>query len=124
MYAPSPNIIVRIKTLTSFAGTCGANDAITISLVTPTESGFKTIESFHPNFTYPIFGEEEQIFGYKNLKVNLYYNATDMRPHLAVSSAKKFPSIGEVEPFNVVEEMKEYLPGGLSHFCSPTYRRR
>lgn len=92
--------------------------------MTPTESGFKTLESFHPSFTYPIFGEEEQIFGYKNLKVNLYYNATDMRPHLSVSSAKKFQSIGEVEPFNVVEEMKEYLPGGLSPRCSLAYRRR
>lgn len=115
---------MRIRTLTSSVGTCDANDAITISLVTPTESGLKTLESFHPNFTYPIFGEEEQIFGYKNLKVNLYYNATDMRPHLAVSSAKKFASIGEVEPFNVVEEMKEYLPGGLSHLFFLAYARR
>lgn len=123
MYAPSQNAIARMQKLTSFAGTCDANDAITISLVTPTESGFKTLESFHPNFTYAIFGEEEQIFGYKNLKVNLYYNATDMRPHLSVSSAKKFPSIGEVEPLNVVEEMKEYLPEGLSHLCFPAYHR-
>jgi histone acetyltransferase 1 len=101
--------------LTLNAGTIDANEAVTISLVTPSESGLKTVESFNPKFTYAIFGEEERIFGYKGLKANLTYHAADLRPHLSVSSTRKFPPVGEVEAFDVVGTLKEYLPGGLSH---------
>ncbi|KAH8653674.1 acyl-CoA N-acyltransferase [Xylariales sp. PMI_506] len=90
--------------------TADANDAIAISLVTPSESGLKKLESFNPKFTYALF-EEERIFGYKGLKVNLSYHASDMRPHLSVSSIRKFPTVGDVEAVDVVETMKEFLPG-------------
>jgi histone acetyltransferase 1 len=95
-----------------------ANEAVTISLVTPTETGLKKIESFNPKFTYAVFGEEERIFGYKGLKVNLSYNASDLRPNLSVSSIRKFKSVGEVEAFDIAGTLKEFLPGGLSH-CAP-----
>ncbi|KAI0127537.1 acyl-CoA N-acyltransferase [Xylariales sp. AK1849] len=91
--------------------TVDANEAVTISLVTPTETGLQKIESFNPQFTYAIFGEEEHIFGYKGLKINLSYNATDMRPHLSVSSIRKFKTVSGVEAFDVVGTMKEFLPG-------------
>lgn len=29
------------------------------------------IIEFNPEFTYPIFGEQEQIFGYKDLMINV-----------------------------------------------------
>jgi hypothetical protein len=29
------------------------------------------IQPFHPDFTYPIFGEQEKIFGYKGLDVQV-----------------------------------------------------
>jgi histone acetyltransferase 1 len=29
------------------------------------------IIEFNPDFTYPIFGEQEQIFGYKDLMINV-----------------------------------------------------
>ncbi|KAI1844695.1 hypothetical protein JX266_009151 [Neoarthrinium moseri] len=90
--------------------TADANDAVTISLVQPTESGPKKIESFNPKFTYAIFGEEERIFGYKGLRVNLSYNASDMRPNLAVSSARKFQTVSEVQADDVVGTLKEFLP--------------
>lgn len=28
-----------------------------------------TCEAFHPEFTYPIFGEQEKIFGYEGLSI-------------------------------------------------------
>lgn len=114
MYATA--ILQKIKCddqpLTFIAGTADANEALTISLVTPTETGIKKIESFNPTFTYPIFGEEERIFGYKGLRINLQYSASDLRPNLTVSSIRKFKSVGEVEAVDVVETLKEYLPGG------------
>ena len=31
----------------------------------------QTIEPFHPAFTYPIYGEKEAIFGYKDLEIKV-----------------------------------------------------
>ncbi|KAK8110780.1 acyl-CoA N-acyltransferase [Apiospora kogelbergensis] len=90
--------------------TSDANEAFSISLVTPTDSGLQKLDSFNPRHTYAVF-DNEQIFGYKGLKVNLTYNATDMRPHLDVSCIKKFKTVGDAEAVDVVELMKEFLPG-------------
>ncbi|KAI0400961.1 histone acetyltransferase type B catalytic subunit [Xylaria palmicola] len=91
--------------------TVNANEAITISLVRPSGSAIEKISSFNPKLTYSIFGEDERIFGYKGLKVNLQYDARNLRPHLSVSSTKKFKSVGEVEALDVREVLKEFLPG-------------
>ncbi|KAI8954579.1 histone acetyltransferase type B catalytic subunit [Xylaria longipes] len=91
--------------------TANANEALAISLVRPSDSAIEKITSFNPKFTYPIFGEDERIFGYKGLKVNLQYDARNLRPHLSISCSKKFNSVGEVEAVNVREVMKEFLPG-------------
>lgn len=77
----------------------------------PSDSGLRKLDSFNPKFTYAVF-ENEQIFGYKGLKVNLTYNATDMRPNLSVSCIKKFKTVGEAEAVDIPEILKEFLPGG------------
>ncbi|KAL7789924.1 acyl-CoA N-acyltransferase [Trichoderma ceciliae] len=89
-----------------------ANEALNISLVSPSKSGLKTIATFHPSFTYPIFGDEEKIFGYKNLKIQLRYCANDMRPHLRLAYSQKFKPVGEHVPTDVVEILEEggHLP--------------
>ncbi|KAK5990068.1 Histone acetyltransferase type B catalytic subunit [Cladobotryum mycophilum] len=89
-----------------------SNDALKISLVSPSTSGLKTISTFHPKFTYPIFGEDEKIFGYKGLKLQLRYRANDMRPHLRVSYSKKFNPVGDAEPLDIVGLLEEgqHLP--------------
>uniref|UniRef100_A0A8H7NAS9 Histone acetyltransferase type B catalytic subunit n=1 Tax=Bionectria ochroleuca TaxID=29856 RepID=A0A8H7NAS9_BIOOC len=89
-----------------------SNDALNISLVAPTKSGLQSISTFNPRFTYPIFGEEEKIFGYKGLKINLRYRANDMRPHLKVSHTKVFKPQGDAEPDDIVGILQEgnHLP--------------
>ncbi|KAL6852063.1 putative histone acetyltransferase type b catalytic subunit [Trichoderma novae-zelandiae] len=89
-----------------------ANEALNISLVSPSKSGLKTIATFHPKFTYSIFGDDEKIFGYKDLKINLRYRANDMRPHLRVAYSKKMKPVGELAPTDVVEILEEegHLP--------------
>ncbi|KAJ6780720.1 hypothetical protein PWT90_02328 [Aphanocladium album] len=84
-----------------------SNTALNISLVSPTPSGLQLISTFNPSFTYPIFGEDEKIFGYKDLKINLRYRANDMRPHVQVSYSSKFKPIGETEPMDVEGMLKE-----------------
>lgn len=89
-----------------------ANDAFSISLVSPSKSGLSTIATFQPKFTYSIFGEEEKIFGYKDLKIQLRYRANDMRPHLRHTYGKKFKPVGEHEPTDVVDILESggHLP--------------
>ncbi|KAI1373424.1 acyl-CoA N-acyltransferase [Hypoxylon crocopeplum] len=91
--------------------TVDANEALAISLVRPMPSGIETIASFKPKFTYAIFGQDERIFGYKNLKINLRFDARDLRPHLSISSSKRFTSFGDVDADNIKDSMKDLLPG-------------
>lgn len=94
--------------------TVKANDAMTVTLVTKAEQGpSKTIASFHPTWTYPIVGDQETIYGYKGLKINLRYNASDMRPHISHSSTKRVPqdeAIADVDDIN--DLLDPYLPAG------------
>ncbi|KAL2074017.1 hypothetical protein VTL71DRAFT_7795 [Oculimacula yallundae] len=87
-----------------------ANDALSISLVAPSAVSTKTLHTFHPRMTYSIFGDEERIFGYKDLKINLRYNYSDMRPNLDVTYKKKFPAVGETEATDVKLVLEDYLP--------------
>ncbi|RYO84298.1 hypothetical protein DL764_009353 [Monosporascus ibericus] len=93
--------------------TVDASDALTISLVEPSidDDSLNKIASFHPKFTYPLFGDEERIFGYKGLKINLQYTASDLRPNLSISSSKKFASVGGIEATDVSAVLKDFLPG-------------
>ncbi|KAG6007083.1 histone acetyltransferase 1 [Claviceps maximensis] len=90
-----------------------SNDALSVSLVSPSKSGLRLVDTFHPKFTYPIFGDDEKIFGYKNLRINLRYRANDMRPHLDVTYSNKLtPSAGVDEPTDVKAVLEEgnHLP--------------
>lgn len=63
--------------------------------------------------TYSIFGDEEQIFGYKGLKINLRYNTSDMRPNLQIMYNKKFKAVGDTEPTDVKAVLEDFLPKGV-----------
>lgn len=97
------------------------NDAMTVSLVTKAEQGPpKTIASFHPTWTYPIVDDEETvkehsetIYGYKGLKINLRFNASDMRPHISHTSTKRISETAAIEePPEINELFEPFLPPG------------
>jgi histone acetyltransferase 1 len=98
------------KLTLDFAGSANSNNAVNISLVTPGESGIKTLHTFNPKMTYSIFGDEETIFGYQGLKVNLRYNACDMRPGVQIVYTKRFKTIGETSPTDLRSVLEPYLP--------------
>ncbi|KAH0603481.1 uncharacterized protein H6S33_007803 [Morchella sextelata] len=85
-----------------------ANEALTLSLHSP--SSGEELSTFHPKFTYPIFGESETIFGYRNLNVRLAFAADSMSPCLDVSWDKKKKPVGEVVAEDVEAILQEYLP--------------
>ncbi|KFY50256.1 hypothetical protein V496_09451 [Pseudogymnoascus sp. VKM F-4515 (FW-2607)] len=87
-----------------------SNDALHISLVRPENGASKTISTFHPKFTYSIFGDEESIFGYQGLKIHLRYNASDMRPGVLITYNKRFKAVGDVEPTDLKGLLEDFLP--------------
>lgn len=68
------------------------------------------VASFEPEFTYPIFGEEERIFGYQDLSINLAFAAHNLRPHLEVSYGSKFAPVGEVKASDIYAPLRDFLP--------------
>lgn len=93
-----------------FTGSANTNNAVHISLVAPSDAGIKTIHSFNPKMTYSIFGDEETVFGYQGLKINLRYNACDMRPGVQIMYTKKFKTIGDTSPTDLKTILEPYLP--------------
>ncbi|RMZ82221.1 hypothetical protein DV738_g1756, partial [Chaetothyriales sp. CBS 135597] len=95
-----------------------ANEAVTVSLVQPSPSraGDRTAQSlhpvsqFHPQFTYPIFGEAEQIFGYQKLRIDLRFAAHDLRPHVAISYDRKFKPVGDTHALDLIKTLENFLP--------------
>ncbi|PNS19452.1 hypothetical protein CAC42_7296 [Sphaceloma murrayae] len=83
-----------------------SNEAFTISI----QQGAKEVESFNPEFTYPIYGEEEAIFGYQGLDISLALAAHNLRPHLSIKYKKQFPPQGEIRATEVREPLREFLP--------------
>ncbi|OJZ91857.1 histone acetyltransferase type b catalytic subunit [Aspergillus piperis CBS 112811] len=90
--------------------TCDANDAVHLTIVQPGETKVKTISSFHPQFTYPIFGDEEQIFGYKGLIIRLRFAAHDLRPNINISYDEKFKPVGDIAAVDLLETLKPWVP--------------
>ncbi|RDL37380.1 Acyl-CoA N-acyltransferases (Nat) [Venustampulla echinocandica] len=83
-----------------------SNEAVHVSLVTPGQ----TLHTFHPKFTYPIFGDEERIFGYQGLKINIKYHVCDMRPVVQITYNRKFKPVGETEPTDLKAILEDFLP--------------
>lgn len=84
-----------------------SNECFNISVA---RSNGKEVAAFQPAFTYPIFGEEEAIFGYQDLAINLTFAAHNLRPRLEVKYGKKFQAIGDIKPTDVKEALEDFLP--------------
>ncbi|KAF8344073.1 acyl-CoA N-acyltransferase [Cantharellus anzutake] len=75
--------------------TSNANDVLTLRLVhtdhaTSSEDPIAT--PFHPRFTYPIFGDEEKIYGYQGLVVNLLFSSGSLAMCLNIQSTARLPA--------------------------------
>ncbi|KAJ7349073.1 histone acetyltransferase type B catalytic subunit [Mycena albidolilacea] len=75
--------------------TCDANEALSLSLVRATED--ESHPPFHPTFTYPIFGEEEKIYGYTDLDIDLRFASGSLVPFLQIKHTKKLAASSTVD---------------------------
>ncbi|KAH0544927.1 hypothetical protein FGG08_001007 [Glutinoglossum americanum] len=97
-----------------------ANKAVTISLIQQGAAAPLEIANFCPKFTYPIFGQEEQIFGYQNLSIHLRFTAHDLLPNLEVTWDQKFKTIGDVKADDIEGTLRDWLSPSMSRFVLET----
>lgn len=81
-----------------------SNEALRVSLVSS-----EGTSAFHPTFTYPIFGEEETIYGYTDLGISLFLAAGSLKPALVISYDEKNTST-TIKVDDVQETLLEFLP--------------
>ncbi|KAI0345086.1 histone acetyltransferase type B [Trametopsis cervina] len=95
-----------------------SNEALHLSLVRAKEekavlSKNEVYEHFRPTFTYPIYGEDEKLYGYKDLVIDLKFASGSLATYLNVSYTDKLPP---PSPVDDVEAM-------LAEFIPPDYIR-
>ncbi|KAJ6546965.1 acyl-CoA N-acyltransferase [Mycena capillaripes] len=93
--------------------TSDANEALTLSLVRATEDeqalgDDESYLDFHPHFTYPIFGEEEKIYGYNDLVIDLRFASGSLAQFLEVKHSKKLASSSTVD--DVQGTLTSFMP--------------
>ncbi|KAL8847768.1 MAG: hypothetical protein Q9221_007216 [Calogaya cf. arnoldii] len=89
-----------------------ANEALNISFVQAGQQSPVRLSTFHPKFTYPIFGEEECIFGYQGLNITIRFAAHNLVPNVSIKYDKKFKTVEDTEALNIEETLKEWMPEG------------
>ncbi|KAI9260837.1 acyl-CoA N-acyltransferase [Sporodiniella umbellata] len=93
-----------------------ATGSLSISLVQPQQGDSSLDEpvqktTFQPDFTYPIVGDHEQVFGYKDLAINLQYTSGSLQPYLDISFSSKYEGSYPVDDIRSL--LQECLPKGL-----------
>ncbi|CAK9787123.1 histone acetyltransferase type B [Cutaneotrichosporon oleaginosum] len=93
-----------------------SNQALELQLVRPDEEDAQlkgadraAVEPFHPTFTYPIFGDQEKIFGYRDLSIQLRFASGSLKQYLSINYDEKLDS--EDTPADDVErELYKFIP--------------
>ncbi|KAL6939947.1 hypothetical protein ACO0RG_003798 [Hanseniaspora osmophila] len=88
--------------------TASSNECVKISLL---NSSTDKITTFNPSFTYPIYGDSEQIFGFKDLELILAFESKTFLPLVNIKYSEQLEKdkIGNVES-NPLDTLLEYLP--------------
>lgn len=80
--------------------TTSSNSALKVSLVSDNAI------QFSPTFTYPIYGESEQIFGFQDLLIHLAFDSVTFRPFVNVKYGAKL----DEEADDVEGKLLSFLP--------------
>ncbi|KAI9659578.1 MAG: histone acetyltransferase 1 [Bathelium mastoideum] len=93
---------------------CDSNDAATVKLwrVSEKDDALHCEHTFHPSYTYPMFGDEETLFGYQNLHVDFNFAAHDLRLNVDVRYTKKFAPVGDIEAVDIPKALESFVPAG------------
>ncbi|XP_063231534.1 histone acetyltransferase type B catalytic subunit [Bacillus rossius redtenbacheri] len=101
-----------------------SNEALELKLVRDVSDLENETTTFKPEMSHQIFGESESIFGYRDLKIKLYYTAAKLTTYLGISYSEVVdPKKCEgIEPDDVGKLIAEKLQPGfhtnLDDFCN------
>ena len=95
-----------------YLGSSDANESVHISLVQPGETSPQALSTLQPSFTYPIFGDQQKIFGYQGLRINLRFAEHNLRPHVQISYNKKFKALGDTKATHIEESLRPFVTPG------------
>ncbi|PVF97834.1 acyl-CoA N-acyltransferase [Serendipita vermifera] len=94
--------------------TTDSNEALHLNLVRAEDDQSVLLENekiltqtFYPRFTYPIFGEEEKIYGYEGLVINLSLASGSLRQFVSVHAKARLTGTAIDDPENT---LYQYLP--------------
>ncbi|KJA15956.1 hypothetical protein HYPSUDRAFT_47916 [Hypholoma sublateritium FD-334 SS-4] len=95
--------------------TSDSNDSLLLSLVRSQNdkealAEEETYEEFNPSFTYPIYGEDEKIYGYRDLVIDLRFASGSLEQYLSVQYSEKLPSTSTVD--DVEDILSRFIPPG------------
>ncbi|GAA5830264.1 hypothetical protein JCM11251_001287 [Rhodosporidiobolus azoricus] len=85
-------------------------EALQLRLVRSNVDSDEPAEPFAPTFVYPIFGEEETIFGYKDLDIDYRFASGSLAQYLKVSYDAKFPETATVKADDPEKTLYEFIP--------------
>lgn len=90
-----------------------ALDVVEFKLIREAKDAEDT-EIFHPEMAHQIFGQEESIFGYKDLKIQLYFSAGPLDIYFNTEYSKKIDDlcIDDLKADDIRSAVEEILPGG------------
>lgn len=93
---------------------CNSNEAVNFKLVKDESDIEKRETIFHPDMSHQIFGEKEQIFGFSDLTINIFYTASQLNCYVGTKYSGKIDSTkyGGVEVDDIFRKMQEVLPPG------------
>jgi len=75
-----------------------------------------TTYDFAPTFTYPIFGEQEIIYGYRDLVIKLYFTSGSLKNYLSIEYSGE-PLTGD-KVIDIEKTLYDFIPPGK--FLLPT----
>ncbi|XP_015592461.1 histone acetyltransferase type B catalytic subunit [Cephus cinctus] len=88
-----------------------SNDALEFKLVRSVEDLEDDEATFRPEMSHQVFGDGESIFGYRDLRVKLYYSAGSLETYLGMTYAEKVNKLmyEGVEPDEVLPKFSGKL---------------
>ncbi|XP_077300202.1 histone acetyltransferase 1 [Arctopsyche grandis] len=88
-----------------------ANDVLHFKLVRAVEDIEDDEKAFGPDMSHQVFGENENIFGYTDLNIRLYYTAASLQTYLGITYSDKIDPVhfDGVKPDNIADKISPML---------------
>lgn len=91
---------------------CSANDAVGFKMIRSVNDIEDEEITFHPDMSHQLFGEKEEVFGYTNLSINIYYTASQLHAYFGIDYSDKIDPDKHcgVQVDDISRKLKDVIP--------------